>query len=84
MLGGKESSLELLQVMIQRVLDEVVAFRTESREMRQRLGMLERQVGFIGGNEAEHYASLSVRLDDVVSRLERIERRLDLVEAPSK
>ena len=34
------------------------------------------------GNEAEHYASWSLRMDDVVSRLDRIERRLELVEAP--
>jgi len=76
-------SLEMLQTMVQRVLDEIAAFRTESREMRHRIGMLERQVGSLTGNEAEHYASLSVRLDDVGSRLERIERRLNLVEAPS-
>jgi hypothetical protein len=79
-----EVSLEPLRVMIQRVLDEVTGFRTENREMRQRLGMLERQVGFLTGNEGEHYASLSIRLDDVVARLERIERRLELAEAPSR
>jgi hypothetical protein len=79
-----EVSLEMLQVMVQRVLDEITAFRTENREMRHRVGMLERQVGSLTGNEAEHYASVSVRLDDVVARLERIERRLDLVDAPSR
>jgi hypothetical protein len=62
----------------------MTAFRAENREMRQRIGMLERQVGFLAGNEAEHYASLSIRLDDVVARPERIEWRLDLAEAPSK
>ena len=79
-----EASLELLQVMVQRVLDIATTIQTENREMRQRVGMLERQVGFIGGNEAEHYASLSIRLDEVLTRLDRIERRLDLVDAPSR
>ena len=78
-----EVSLELLQTMVQRALDEIVAFRPENCEMRHRIGMLERQVGSLTDNEAEHYASVSVRLDDVVGRLDRIERRFDLVEAPS-
>lgn len=78
-----EVSLEVLQALVQRVLDEVVGIRTENREMRQRMGMVERQVATLTGNEAEHYASLSLRMDDVVNRLDRIERRLELVETPS-
>ena len=79
-----EVSLESLQVTVQRVLDEMASFRSENREMTHSLGMLERHVGSLTGNEAEHYASVSVRLDDIVGCLERIERRLDLVETPSK
>ena len=79
-----EVSLEMLRAMVQRVLDEMIAFCTESREMRQRVGMLERQVGSLAGSEAEHYASLSIRMDGLGDRLDRIERRLGLVEAPSK
>jgi len=79
-----EVSLELLQTLLQRTLDEVVGMRSESREFRQRIGLLERQVASLTGNEAEHYASLSFRMDDVVSRLDRIERRLELVDVPSK
>jgi hypothetical protein len=79
-----EVSLEMLQAMLQRLLDDNAILRADVRELKQRTGVLERQVGALTGNEAEHYASLSVRLDGVGSRLERIERRLELVEAPSK
>ena len=78
-----EVSLELPQAMFQRLLDDNATLRTDVRELKHRMGMLERQVGSLTGNEAEHYASLSVRLDDVGTRLDRIERRFDLVEAPS-
>jgi hypothetical protein len=73
----------MLQAMVQRVLDETNALRSDNREIKHRFGMLERQVGSLTGNEAEHYASLSVRLDDAGDRLERIERRLDLVDTAS-
>ena len=42
-----------------------------ARETRTRVGLLEQQ-----------YASLSTRIDGIENRLERIERRLDLVDAP--
>ncbi len=42
-----------------------------ARETRNRVGLLEQQ-----------YASLSTRIDGIENRLERIERRLDLVDAP--
>jgi len=77
-----EASLEFLQTLVQRTLNEVLEMRSENREFRQRIGLLERQLASLTGNEAEHYASLSLRMDDVVSRLDRIERRLELVEAP--
>jgi len=79
-----EVSLEMLQAMFQRLLDDNATIRTDVRELKQRTGMLERQVGALTGNEAGHYASLSVRLDGVGDRLERIEHRLGLVEEPSK
>ena len=77
-----EASLEFLQTLAQRTLNEVLEIRSENREFRQRIGLLDRQLASLTGNEAEHYASLSLRMDDVVSRLDRIERRLELVEAP--
>lgn len=46
-------------------------------ETKERLGLLEYQVGGI----TAQYASLSNRLDRVDERVSRIERRLDLVEA---
>lgn len=46
------------------------------REIKERLGHTEIQIGGLAGQ----YASLSVRLDRLDARLERVERRLDLVE----
>jgi predicted nucleic acid-binding Zn-ribbon protein len=46
------------------------ALRDDMREVKTRLGIL--------GNQ---YASMSVRLDRLDARVERIERRLDLAEA---
>jgi predicted nuclease with TOPRIM domain len=48
----------------------VDALREDMREVKTRLGILENQ-----------YASMSVRLDRLDARVERIERRLDLAEA---
>jgi hypothetical protein len=44
--------------------------REDMREVKTRLGILENQ-----------YASMSVRLDRLDARVERIERRLDLADA---
>ena len=43
-----------------------------ARETRTRVGLLEQQ-----------YASISSRLDGIEDRIERIEKRLDLVDAPA-
>ncbi len=48
----------------------------DMQEVKERLGILETQVGGL----AQQYASLSVRIDRLDARVERIERRRDLVE----
>ena len=67
-----EVSLELLQTMIQRVLDRQADQAALLSEVGERLGSLEGQ-----------YASMSRRLDRVGDDVERIKRRLDLVDQPT-
>jgi tetrahydromethanopterin S-methyltransferase subunit G len=52
----------------------------EIRETKQRMTMVERQVGQVVATEQAHYATFMSRLDRMEDRLERIERRLELVE----
>jgi len=50
---------------------DIAVLRTDMREVKERLGILEQQ-----------YASLSRRIDLVYERIERIEKRLELTPAP--
>jgi hypothetical protein len=59
---------------IRRVVDET---REDVRELKGRVGTLEREVAQIHVKLAEHL----VRFDRLNDRVERIERRLDLAEA---
>jgi hypothetical protein len=77
-----EPSLELLQTMVQRVLDRLDQQGIGLREVSQRLITVEHQIAQVVATEASHYAGLSERLEHVATRIERIERRLDLVETP--
>ena len=55
--------------------------RDDNKEFRSRIGGLERSVADMHGQSAEH----SVRMDKIITRLDRIERRLDLNETmPAK
>jgi hypothetical protein len=66
------------------VLEHLCAIRAKQddmaadiAELKQRMGLLEGPVAHLFGQ----YAILSNRVDRIGARLERIERRLDLVEA---
>jgi predicted nucleic acid-binding Zn-ribbon protein len=52
------------------IISEISDLKTSMIEVKERLGLLE-----------SLYASISRRVDRIDSRLERIERRLDLTEA---
>ena len=54
---------------LRRIDEKVDTLRDDTREIKQRVGILEQQ-----------YASLSSRIDRIEARLDRIEKRLDLVE----
>lgn len=67
---------ELIYETLKRMQETLVLHSQYHLETKERIGLLEYQVGGISAQ----YASLSNRLDRVDERLSRIERRLDLVE----
>lgn len=72
-----EASLELLMTMVQKVLDAQRESREDIREIKTRLGRLEGDVASLHVFLAEQ----SVRLDRFSDRFERVERRLEIVDA---
>lgn len=76
-----EASLELLQVMVQRLLDGQLVLRDDVHDMRARLTSLERAVLASRrdqANDAEHVAHLQEQMDRLTDRIARIERRLEI------
>jgi hypothetical protein len=69
--------LELLRA----IRGDIAWLRDDVADIKHRLGTVEQQIGGLAATEANHYASLSVRLDRVAGDVERIKRRLDLVES---
>jgi tRNA G26 N,N-dimethylase Trm1 len=67
---------------LRRIDANVVELRADVTDVKQRLTTLEIQVGNLLSTEQSHYAQVMLRLDRHDTRLERIERRLDLVETP--
>ncbi|WP_377296470.1 hypothetical protein [Rhizobium sp. SGZ-381] len=68
---------ELIYETLKR-MQETLSLHTQYHlETKERLGLLEYQVGGL----TAQYANLSQRLDRVDQRIARIEKRLDLVEA---
>jgi len=72
-----EPSSDLLMPMVQRVLDAQRESREDIREIKTRLGRLASDVASLHVFLAEQ----SVRLDRFSDRFERVERRLDIVDA---
>jgi chromosome segregation ATPase len=72
-----EPSLELLQRMIQKVLENQQRHSDSLSDITNRMTSLEVKVATLHGD----FANQSIRIDRIETRLERIERRLDLVEA---
>ena len=73
----------LVLVFLRRLDASLGDLRGDVGDMKHRMTALEIQVAHQVSTEASHYASLATRLDRFGDRLERIERRLDLVEAPA-
>jgi phage shock protein A len=56
--------------------------RADSAEVKQRLTTLEVRIGSLRLTESGHYAQVMQRLDRHETRLDRIERRLELIDVP--
>jgi hypothetical protein len=67
--------LRRLDTKMDRVIEDVA-------DVKQRLTTLEIQVGQMVATEASHYAQTMLRIDRVEVRLDRIERRQDLMSIP--
>ena len=79
-----EVSLEMLQVMVQRVLDNQARQSEEAHDTRARLTAIERHLAALRRDnllDAETTGNIQVQVDRPDERVERIERRLDLRDA---
>ena len=68
-------------VFLGRLDGKLDALRDDVRELNERMTTLEIQVTNLAAIEGSHYASLAGRMDRNNDRLDRIERRLDIVPA---
>ena len=76
-----EPSLELLQVMVQKVLDTLAEHTREFQDIKLRLTHLERSMAAMRRDRAddvEMVVHLQRRVDYLQGRLERLERRLEI------
>ena len=72
----------LMLVFLRRLDVKMDGLVQDIAELKHRMTAVEIQLGSMASTEQSHYASLALRLDRHETRLERIERRLDLVEGP--
>jgi hypothetical protein len=70
----------LILAMLRRLDDKVDSLGLDLRDVKHRLTAVEISVANLAATEASHYANVALRVDRVDDRLERIEKRLDLVE----
>jgi hypothetical protein len=73
----------LMLVFLRRLDAKMDGLVQDIAELKYRMTAVEIQLGSMASTDQSHYASLALRLDRHEARLERIERRLDLVEAPT-
>ncbi len=71
----------LILRFVRRIDENVVNLRVDVQALKQRTSDVERQLGRNAASEMEHYASVMGRMDRMDSRVERIERRVDITDA---
>ena len=59
---------------------ELAAVKTDTKDIKARMTALEIAVAGFASSEMSHYASLATRADRTDERLDRIERRLEIVD----
>ena len=74
----------ILLIRLREFRDLLGEIKEDNIEIKRRLPALEMQAGGLAASEQHHYASLSSRTDRISIDMERIKRRLDIVEAPAE
>jgi two-component sensor histidine kinase len=77
---AEQPDLDLALALLQQIQTTQREMRDDLREQRTRLTSVERIAAHIEHQQAEQRAEFHGWLDRVADRLERIERRLDLVD----
>jgi uncharacterized protein Yka (UPF0111/DUF47 family) len=72
---------DMIPEMLRRIQTSLDLLRDDNREIKAHLGNLEENTASGFANVGRVLAEHSVRMDRMNQRLERIEKRLDLVEA---
>ncbi|MBZ9653943.1 hypothetical protein [Phyllobacterium lublinensis] len=62
---------------------DVASIKSDSKEMTSRMTALEIAVAGFASSEMNHFASLAGRSDRTDDRLDRIERRLEIILTPN-
>lgn len=76
-----DETLETVGQMVQRSLDVLRELSADVRELKSRMTDVERQLGRNAAAESEHYASVMGRMDRVEDRIDRVEARLNIGDA---
>ena len=71
----------LILEMLRAIRRDMADMREDVRELKHRMSTVEQQITLMIASEMSHYASVSLRLDRLTDRVERIERRLEIVPA---
>ncbi len=73
----------LILVYLRRIDQKVDGLADALRELKHRVGNPDIVTGNLAVVETSHYASLAGRLDRLDDRVDRIERRLGLIDEPA-
>lgn len=76
-----EQTDNLVLEMLRSMRASMARIEDDVRELKQRLSTVEQHISQMMASEMSHYASVAARLDRVTDRIERIERRLEIVPA---
>lgn len=62
---------------------DVASIKVDSKDIKTRMTALEIAVAGFASSEMNHFASLAGRADRTDDRLDRIERRLEIIDTPN-
>ena len=76
-----EEPFNLVLEMLRAMRRDIGEMREDIRELKHRMSTVEQQVSIMIASEMSHYAGVSTRLDRIGDKIERVERRLEIVPA---